>query len=41
MWLNGYSGHRITDMELKKLVAMHGGNVRQVFDIQSRMTSAF
>jgi len=30
MWLNGYSGNKITDMELKKLIAMHGGMVRYV-----------
>lgn len=28
MWLNGYSGNKITDMELKKLIAVHGGTIR-------------
>ncbi|KAG7529769.1 hypothetical protein FFLO_05409 [Filobasidium floriforme] len=27
MWLNGYSGNKITDMELKKLIAVHGGTI--------------
>jgi hypothetical protein len=31
MWLNGYSGNKITDMELKKLIAMHGGMIRSVY----------
>jgi hypothetical protein len=30
MWLNGYSGNKITDMELKKLIAIHGGMIRSV-----------
>lgn len=30
MWLNGYSGNKITDMALKKLIAVHGGTIRQV-----------
>lgn len=29
-YVNGYTGTRIGDMELKKLLAVHGGNVRQL-----------
>lgn len=27
-YLNGYTGPRISDLELKRLIAIHGGNVR-------------
>lgn len=27
-YLNGYTGPRISDLELKRLIAVHGGNVR-------------
>jgi hypothetical protein len=29
-YLNGYTGPRISDLELKRLIAIHGGNVRYV-----------
>lgn len=29
-YLNGYTGPRISDLELKRLIAVHGGNVRYV-----------